>query len=51
MNTQTAEAEIQEEPLKETGDPLESPQELEAEDPKSLSSVEKLVLHGTHMGF
>lgn len=51
----TDDAEVQEAPLKEAGDPLEtagkSPEELEEVDPKSLSSVEKLVLHGAHMGF
>lgn len=47
-------AQIQDQPLKETGDPLEE-QDLseptEAAELERLSSVEKLVLHGRHMGF
>lgn len=51
MTTNTEEASIQDGPLKEAGDPLDDHRDLESEDPSTLSSVEKLVLHGAHMGF
>ena len=54
----TEKADIQEEPLKEAGDPLDQAaiasgdEALPAdEDSEDLSSMEKVITHGRHMGF